>query len=104
MTTVLLFTFNFIALIGLINLFSSKVSKYAINKFNITNDNIDHIKKILIRFVIIILPLNLLFPSVMFSTGSSTITIIIIGITVIVDGVCVICLASYSKLQKKLNN
>ncbi|MBU3091456.1 hypothetical protein K2F40_05485 [Clostridium sp. CM028] len=100
MTTVLLFIFNFIVIIGLINLFSSKVSKYAINKFNITNDTIDHLKKILIRFVIIIIPLNLLFSPIIFSICSSTITVIIISITVIVDGICVICLTSYSKLQK----
>ena len=104
MTTVLLFIFNFIIIIGLISLISSKLMKYVINKFTITNDTIYHIKKILIRFNIVIIPFNFLFSQMAIFEGSFTIKIILMVITFIVDGICVICLASYSKLQKKLNN
>jgi len=55
MTTLLLFIFNFIVIIVLLNLIPSKISKHLINKFTIPNYVIDHIKKILIAFTPLII-------------------------------------------------
>lgn len=98
MTTALLLIFNFIVIIGLISLISTKFSKYILNK-----DTIDHIKKILIRFNLVIISFNL-FSYIAISEGLSTTQVILIGITCVVDGIYVICLASCSKSQKNLNN
>jgi len=103
-TTILLFIFNFIAIICLISLISSKFSSYVINKFTITNSTIEHIKTILIRFNIVVISFNFFLSHIAISEGSPTIKIILMCIIFIVDGICVICLASYSKVQKKLNN
>ena len=104
MTTILLFIFNFIAIIVLISLISSKFSSYVINKFTITNSTIEHIKAILIRFNIVVISFDFFLSYISISEGSPTIKLILMCITFIVDGICVICLASYSKVQKKLNN
>lgn len=104
MTTILLFIFNFIAIIVLISLISSKFSNYVINKFNITNSTMENIKQILIRFNIVIISFSFLFSHMAIYEELPTIRLILMGIIFIVYGICVICLASYSKVQKKLNN
>ena len=102
--TILLFIFNFIAIIVLISLISSKFSNYVINKFNITKSNMENIKQILIRFNIVIITFSFLISHMEIYEELPTIKLILMCIIFIVDGICVICLASYSKVQKKLNN
>lgn len=103
MIAVLLIIFNFIVIIGLISLISSKLTKYVINKFTITNDTIDHIKKILMLVCISIIPLNSILTNIGVY-GESSIKFILMGIIIVVDIGCAICLSSFSKLLKKLNN
>lgn len=64
----------------------------------------ENIKHILIRFNIVIISFSVLFSQMAIYEELPTIKLILMGIIFIVDGTCVICLASYSKVQKKLNN
>ncbi|MBX4271510.1 hypothetical protein [Clostridium estertheticum] len=102
--TILLLIFNFIAIIVLINLISSKFSNYVINKFNITNSTMENMKQILIKFNLVVVCLSALFSQMVISKEFPIIKFIVMGIILVVDGICVICLSTYSKVQKKLNN
>lgn len=102
--TILLFIFNFIAIIVLISLISSKFSNYVINNFNITDGTIKNIKQILIRFNLVIICFSFLFSQMVIYEEFPSIKFIVMGIILIVDVIYVVCLSSYSKLQKKLNN
>jgi len=104
MTTLLLFIFNFIVIIVLLNLIPSKLSKHLINKFTIPNSVIDHMKKILIAFTPLIIILNSLLTYISICEEASTLKVILTSIIFIVDVVYFICISSYSKIQKKLNN
>ncbi|MBU3157659.1 hypothetical protein [Clostridium estertheticum] len=102
--TILLTLFNFFAIIVFISLISSKFSNYVINNFNITNSTMENIKQILIKFNLVVVCLSVLFSQMVISKEFPIIKFIVMGIILVVDGICVICLSAYSKVQKKLNN
>jgi hypothetical protein len=99
MFTVLLCIINFIIILGIIKLITSKFSKYIINKFTINDSKFNYIKKIQSRFTNTVMYLDLLFFSLFMYTKSTT----ILAIMTIINIILIISLGSFSKLQSSLD-
>lgn len=102
--TVLLYIINFIIIFSLIKLIINKYSKHRINKFTYNNDSVSYLEKMVIRFINIVVGLNLFFLFFYLLELDSLIVTIGMSIICIIDIIAAILLGIFAKIQGSLKD